>query len=88
MLSSSQLACHCLQLNSELSKEGGGSKYSMLSKAYHDVPCLNITCSNNDLFLIMYPSLNLFLNGIMTNVGNCIIVHEDCFPVYPYCIPQ
>ena len=67
------LAIVCKQI-SESSKQGGGSKYSLLSKAYHDVPCLSITCSNNDLFLIMHLSLNLSLNGIITDVGKCIIV--------------
>ena len=58
---------------SDSSKCGGGSKYSILFSAYQDVPCLSITCNNNDLFLIKYLNLYLSLSWTLTDIGNCII---------------
>ena len=46
----------------------------MLSKTYHDVPCLHIICNSNDIFFIMQLNLNLSLNGIITDVGRCVMV--------------
>ena len=54
---------------SELSEAGGGSKYSLLSKAYHEVPYFSIICNVNDLFLMMCLNLNLSLICIIADVG-------------------
>ena len=54
-------------------KHGGGSRYSALSSAYQDVPCLSMTCNSNEPFLIKDLSLYLFLSGTLTDMGNLII---------------
>ena len=58
---------------SDSSKCGGGSKYSTLSSAYQDIPCLSMTCSSNELVLIKDLSRYLSLSGTLTNMGNWII---------------
>ena len=57
----------------ESSKQGGRSRYSLLSKAYHEVPCFSIICNRNDRFLIIHLNINLSLSGIITHVGKCIM---------------
>ena len=58
---------------SDSSKCAGGSKYSTLSSAYQDIPCLIMTCNSNESFLIKDLSLYLFLSGTLTNMGIWII---------------
>ena len=58
---------------SDSSKHGGGSKYSTLSSAYQDIPCLSMACNSNEPFLIKDLSLYLSLSGILTDMGIWII---------------
>ena len=58
---------------SDSSKCGGGSKYSTLSSAYQDVPCLSMTCNSNEPFLIKDFSMYLSLSGTLTDMDIWII---------------
>ena len=58
---------------SDSSKCGGGNKYSTLSSAYQDIPCLSMTCNSNEPFLLKDLSLYLSLSGTLTNMGIWII---------------
>ena len=58
---------------SDSSKLGEGSKYSTLSSAYQDIPCLSMTCNSKEPFLIKDLSLYLSLSGTLTDIGIWII---------------
>ena len=64
----SSLAISEIQISGS-SKHGGGSKYSILSSAYQDVPCLSMTCNSKEPFFIKDLSLHLSLSGTLTDMG-------------------
>ena len=68
---------------SDSSKCGGGRKYSTLSSAYQDIPCLNMTCYSNEPFLIMDLSLYLSLSGTLTDMGIWIIAPFKITKTFP-----